>query len=183
MKYKTPLSATLLLSIALSISATQSVRSDPGVQYDQGDLYRAHELSLDVFGSASLGKDAVEHLSGSKIRHDSKLGAGAGLNYYITRNVGVGADAYSEDTTGAFIDSASASLLLRFPLGASGFAPYALGGGGHQFDMDEEWFAQFGAGLEYRFKPRAGIFLDARWVIPEEAKNYAVARLGFRFSF
>lgn len=99
--------------------------------------------------SASLGKYTINHLSGSRVRHDTRLGAGLGLNYFFTRNIGIGGDAYSEDTTGAFVDSASASLILRLPLGQSGFAPYAFGGGGYQFDMAEVWFAQLGAGMEF----------------------------------
>ena len=126
--------------------ATKSVLGADNISNDRGDFYRAHELSVDGFGAASLGEYTIDHLSGSKVRNNTRLGAGAGINYFITRNIGVGADAYSENTTGAFVDSVSANLILRLPLGQSGFAPYAYGGGGRQFDMVEAWFAQVGAG-------------------------------------
>jgi hypothetical protein len=174
---------TVMLLAAKSVLGAESLSQDPGLQPDRDDLYRAREVSLDVFGTGSLGKYSIEHLSGSRVRHDVRLGAGAGLNYFFTRNIGIGGEAYSEGLDGAFIDSASANLLLRLPLGRSGFAPYALGGGGYQFDMAEVWFAQFGGGMEYRFTQKVGLFLDARMVLPEETKYFGVARLGMRFAF
>jgi hypothetical protein len=183
MKNKMLVGGTLLLLAAMPALAAENVNKDPGMQYDQDDRYRANELSLDAFGTASLGKYSIKHFSGSRARHDSRLGAGAGLSYFITRNLGIGAEAYSENTSGAFIDSLSANLILRLPLGQSGFAPYAFGGGGYQFDMAEVWFGQVGAGMEYRFTPNVGVFVDARWVVPEETKYFGVARLGMRFAF
>lgn len=150
---------------------------------DLGDFYRSGELSVDLFGSASLGEFTIEHPSNTGVRQDIRFGGGVGINYFITRNIGIGADAYSENNTGTFVDSASANLILRLPLGQSRFAPYAFGGGGRQFDLTKVWFGQVGAGMEYRITPNIGAFMDARWVLPEEAKYYGVARLGIRFAF
>lgn len=166
--------------IILLFTATSAVAAD---NYASGELYRETEVSADLFGSVSLGGSTIDHLTSSRIRHDARLGGGVGLNYFFTRNIGVGVDAYSEDSTGSLIDYASASLILRLPLGTSGFAPYAFGGGGRQFDGAEAWFAQLGAGIEYRFTPQLGLFLDARGVLPDETKYYGVARLGLRFAF
>jgi hypothetical protein len=44
-------------------------------------------------------------------------------------------------------------------------------------------FGQAGAGMEYRFTPHVGVFLDARAVWPNETKYYGVARAGLRFAF
>jgi hypothetical protein len=164
-------------------SGSGAVTKDNGSQNEQTDLYRGNELSVDAFGTASLGQYNIEHPSNREIRQDTKFGAGAGLSYYITRYIGIGAEAYSQNTTGTFIDSASANLMLRLPLGQSGFAPYIFGGGGHQFDQTDFWFGQAGGGMEYRFCPHMGVFLDARAVWPNETKNYGVARLGLRFAF
>jgi hypothetical protein len=183
MKNKMLVGGTILMIAATSALGAETVSNDQGVHYDQGDYYRASELSVDAFGTASLGEWTLKHLSGDRIRHNTKFGVGAGVNYFITRNIGIGGDAYSENTTGAFIDSASASLILRLPLGQSGFAPYAFGGGGRQFDMAEAWFAQAGAGMEYRFTPNVGVFIDARGVVPKETKYYGVARFGVRLAF
>lgn len=183
MKDKMLVGGAILLVAAMSALAAENMSNDRGLHYDQGDLYRANELSVDAFGTASLGKYSIDHLSGSRVRQNTELGAGVELNYFITRNIGIGADAYSENTTGVFVDSVSANLILRLPLGQSGFAPYAFGGGGRQFDTAKVWFGQVGAGMEYRFTPRVGVFLDARWVLPDETKYFGVARIGLRFAF
>jgi hypothetical protein len=151
--------------------------------FNNGDYYRGNEFSVDAFGSGSLGKYSIDHISGDRVRHNTRLGLGAGLNYFFNKYVGIGADAYSENTTGAFVDSTSGNLILRLPLGQSGFAPFVYGGGGHQFDLAHVSFAQVGAGMEYRFTPHLGTFLDARWVFPDRTKYYGVARLGLRFAF
>jgi hypothetical protein len=176
-KNKIFVGGTILLLAATSAWADDNVSNRPG------DYYRSSELSVDGFGSGSLGEYTLDHLSNSRVRHNIRFGAGAGANYFLTRNVGIGADAYSENITGTFVDSASASLILRLPLGESGFAPYIFGGGGHRFDMSRVWFGQAGGGMEYRFTPHTGIFIDARGVLPNETKYYGVARVGMRFAF
>lgn len=168
---------------AASAWADDRTTNDHGMKYDQSGKYRANELSLDVFGSGSVGRYTIKNLSGRRVREDGELGAGLGLNYFFTRYIGIGGDLYSENDTGALVDSASGNLIARFPLGESGFAPYAFGGGGYQFDGLEVWFAQFGGGIEYRFTPHVGLFLDGRVVYPEETKYYGLARLGLRFAF
>jgi hypothetical protein len=45
------------------------------------------------------------------------------------------------------------------------------------------WFGQAGGGMEYRFTPHVGVFIDARGVLPNETKLYGVARVGMRFAF
>jgi hypothetical protein len=180
MKNSMIIGGTILMLAATSVLGQDNATNNQSLQCN---LYRASELSLDGFGSASIGKYTLDHPSGNRVRHNTRLGAGAGINYFITRNIGISADAYSENTTGTFIDNASANLTLRLPLGQSGFAPYVFGGGGRCFDTVKTWFGQAGAGMEYRFTPHVGIFLDARGVVPNETKYYGVARLGMRFAF
>ena len=171
------LTGTCVLCLAGSALADESVM-------DRGtERYQAHEFNVDAFGSASIGQTTIEHLSGSRIRDNGRLGAGAGVSYFFTRNIGVGVDAYSADLNHHFVDSASANLIVRFPLGNSGFAPYVLGGGGRQFDPTRLWFVQAGAGLEYRFCRNVGLFTDGRYVITERAPNYGLFRLGVRLAF
>jgi Outer membrane protein beta-barrel domain len=165
------------------------IRTNQNLQYEKAEPtehYRANELSLDAFGTAAIGEYTVEHLANqslNSVRQNTQFGVGAGLNYFITRYIGIGAEAYSHNTTGIFIDSASANLLLRAPLGGSGIAPYIMGGGGHQFDDSKYWFGQAGGGLEYRFLKHLGVFVDARVVWPNETKAYGVGRAGVNFSF
>ena len=171
------LTGALLLLTATSFDVIAQESSD------SPDLFSAKETSLDLFGSASAGQQTVDHLSGLKINRDLRLGAGAGLNYFMTRNFGFGADAYSENIGHSFIDSTSINLIGRLPLGTSGFAPYAYGGVGHQFDPNGVWFGQAGAGIEYRFTRKFGTFVDARYVFTDGTSNYGLARIGIRCTF
>jgi hypothetical protein len=171
----------LLLAAAPAWAADDTLTTQTGNRL--GDTYRIGELSADGFGTASVGKYTLDHLSGARVYHNTRLGAGVGLNYFFTRYLGLDAGAYSENGPGAFVDSASADLVVRYPVGDSGFAPYALGGGGYRFDDVSAAFGQAGVGLEYRFTPHWGVFLDGRAVLPAETKIYGLARLGVRFAF
>ena len=98
---------TILMLAAMPVLGQDTANNNPN------DLYRANELSLDGFGTASIGKYTLNHISNARVRHNTRLGAGAGINYFITRNIGIGGEAYSENTTGVFVDSASANLTIR----------------------------------------------------------------------
>jgi hypothetical protein len=149
----------------------------------QHSLYRSGEFSLDLFGTGSIGQQTIDQLTGARIRHDIRLGAGAGLNYFTTRLVGFGVEAYSENPRHSLVDDTSLNLILRFPLGSTGLAPYGLAGGGRQFDPTQIWHAQLGAGLECRLNPKVGLFIDGRYVMGDGGKNYGLGRAGLRLSF
>ena len=183
MNKKILVGVTILMLAVKSVLGQDNATNNPGPNDDQGRIYRANELSVDAFGTGSLGAYTINHVSNARVRHNIRFGAGAGINYFFTRNLGIGGDVYSENTTGAFIDSASGNLILRIPLGESGLAPYVFGGGGYQFDLTKAPFVQAGAGLEFRFTPNVGLFVDARGVVPDKAKYYGVGRLGLRFAF
>lgn len=151
--------------------------------FQDSTFYRADELSLDAFGSGSIGQQTINHISGSRIERNGRAGAGAGANYFFTRFIGIGGDAYSENTAHNFVDSASGNLIGRLPIGNTGVAPYIFGGGGHQFDEIEQNFAQAGGGIEFRFAEHMGFFVDARYVFAAKTENYGVGRAGLRLSF
>ncbi|MDB6022628.1 MAG: hypothetical protein JWQ04_2485 [Pedosphaera sp.] len=161
------------------------INADQHLSYDMdsGDLYRDNEFSLDLFGTDALDKHTVDHPSGDRIRHDSRLGLGLGLNYFFIRYVGIGVEAYSEDTKHNFVDNVSGNLILRLPIGQTGLAPYVFGGGGHQFDPVDANFGQAGAGLEFRFCRNFGIFVDGRWVWTDRDRDYGLGRAGVRLAF
>jgi len=173
----------LLISGTLFLLGAGSALAAEGLRYDQNDKYTSKEITVDLFGSASIGQQTINNLSRERISHDARLGAGAGLSYFVTRNVGFGAEAYSENTGHSFIDNTSASLIGRLPLGQGGFAPYVFGGAGHQFDPIELNYLHAGGGLEYRFTRRLGAFIDARYVFTDGTKNYGLGRLGLRLGF
>src|SRR5438046_2991162 len=122
MKNKILIGGTLLMLATMSSPGADIVTSDPGSRGDLNDLYRASELSVDGFGTMSLGKYTLDHPSNARVRHNARLGVGAGLNYFVTRNVGVGAEVYAEDKVGALIDSGSVNLILRLPSDDGGLA-------------------------------------------------------------
>jgi hypothetical protein len=175
----------MLIGSALLMLATRPVLgADTNSSSGDGfDLYPAGQLSLDAFGTVSEGKYTIEHVSDQRVRNNARGGVGAGVTYFITRYFGIGADGYSENTSGPFIDNLSGNLYLRVPLAQSGFAPYVYGGGGYQFDPAKVGFLQAGAGMEFRFNPNIGLFADARYVVPDRTKFYGVARAGLRLSF
>jgi hypothetical protein len=146
-------------------------------------LFRDQELSLDVFGTDTLGRHTIKHPSADRIRNNSVLGAGAGLNVFFCRFLGIGGDAYTENTAHNFIDNASGSLILRFPIDVVHLAPYVYGGGGYKFDPVDTRFAQAGGGLEFRLTRNLGIFADARYVFADRIADYGVGRAGVRISF
>ena len=172
-----------LITGAFLLCATGSALGAEKAAFSKDDRYRAQEVDVDIFASGSLGQTTLEHLSGSRITHDGRLGAGVGLGYFFTRNFGVGVDAYTENVGHSFVDSASANFIARVPLGNSGFAPYAFGGGGYQFDPVALWYGQAGAGLEFRFTRSVGLFVDGRYVFTDGTPNYGLFRGGLRLAF
>jgi len=145
--------------------------------------YRDHELSIDGFGTLSLGEQFINNISATRVHRNGRLGAGAGVNLFFAKNVGIGADAWSEDVSGRFIDNVSGNLIVRFPIADTGLAPYVFGGGGYQFEPVSQAFGQFGAGVEIRFNPHAGIFVDARYLVTRRTDDFGLGRAGLRFSF
>ncbi len=82
MKNKMIVGGIILLLAAKSALGQDNVTNNQSLHYDQGDYYRAGELSVDVFGSGSLGKYTLDHPSATRVRKNIRLGAGLGLNYF-----------------------------------------------------------------------------------------------------
>jgi len=159
-----------------------SARADHEPGHMDASLFRENELSLDLFGSASINQEVIDNLTGTRIKRDGRLGAGAGLNYFFTRYLGLGGEAYTESTQHKFIDSASLNVIGRIPLGQSGVAPYGFGGAGYQFE-NAQWLGNIGAGIEFRFHRNFGFFVDGRYIVTAKTDNQGLGRAGFRFAF
>ena len=95
--------------------------------------------------------------------------------------------AYTENTDAHFVDDVDGSLIVRIPIPLGntglGLAPYGFGGGGHKFDPVEASYVHAGGGVEFRFTPHIGIFVDARYVWADHVKDYGLGRAGVRFAF
>lgn len=142
--------------------------------------YQAGEFTVDVASTYTVAQP--DGLLSDTLQH-GKFGVAVGGTYWFKQYFGIGLDAVLVDvnrTGGAFVDSASASLTARLPLG--NFAPYAVGGAGRNFETDE-FTTHAGVGLEYRITQRLGAFTEARYTWQKQAADTLQFRAGVRFSF
>ena len=150
--------------IALSLLQVADVRA-------QGDLFGGNELGYEFFGTwASRDRKNLD---------DDQLGLGAGVNYFFTRNIGVEAETYLEDFD--WPDHLDLSAVARFPLSSLSIDPYVYAGFGRQWRDNIQWTGHIGAGAEYRWSGRTGVFFDIREVFAD--KDFTLLRLGVRFGF
>ncbi len=175
----------ILAGTILILTTGTSMSADDSITYkqDPDDMYRASELSLGAFGMGTVNEHTLNDVTGENVKHNGRLGAGGDVEYFFTRYLGVQGEAWSENTEHCFIDDAGGNLVLRIPISDIGLAPYAFGGGGHSFDPVSATYGDFGAGLEFRFTHSIGVFVDARYVIPDRLGNYGMGRAGLRFTF
>ena len=172
----------ILFASALPLCAQTAV-TEPRIAHPDS-LFRDREVMLDLFGTLSVGESVIDDFTRERVRDDGRLGAGAGLTFFFMRYVGVSGEAYTENTADEFVDKASGSLVVRYPIESVHLAPYAFGGAGRQFDPEEEWFGQVGAGLEFRITHHCGIFADGRYMIFDDADNdIGLGRVGVRLVF
>ena len=156
--------------------------------YETGDVpkYTANELSLDLSGSYMAAERHLSELFKTSIRHErGRWGGDAGLNYFITRYVGIGGDVEMADNGGNFVDQILGNVILRYPIDPTGLAPYVFGGGGRGTDPEWEWLADAGVGLEFRFNPIVGIFTDGRYIWHDKEGSFdrLLLRAGLRLVF
>lgn len=183
------LSASLFFtSLTLPLHAAHlwdepSAWTHDSLSYEHRDypLFSANELSLDLGGSYVAGERGVKHLFNTNIKgHRGQWGGNFGVNYFLTKNIGVGADINMPNNGGHLVDTALADLIVRWPLGNSGFAPYLLGGAGRTTDVRWEWVGQGGLGLEFRFNRNVGLFTDGRFIWPRHSADQLMLRAGIR---
>lgn len=144
--------------------------------------FTANEFNVDVFGSFLGQENKIEDVFKTNIRK-GKWGGGVGVNYFLTRELGIGADMNIPANNGNFVDSVSGSLIARLPFESTGLAPYVFGGGGRQTDPEWQWTGHVGVGLEFRMNPITGIFTDARYVWADKTSDSVLLRAGLRFVF
>jgi len=138
-----------------------------------GAGYAPREFSFDFGGGyATRDKGGADK---------DAYGIALGVNYFITENIGAGADTYFDAFTLPYLMNFSA--IYRYPLWDTGLAPYAFGGFGRQWDHAAQWSGHIGAGVEFRLNVHTGVFLDGRRVFEDRTSDYALWRLGFRVGF
>jgi hypothetical protein len=191
MKTKITIS-TLLICATAAIAQGQQANSPPSNYYDReswfnsssDQLFRANEFSVDIFGAAAGNTENHDHDFNFDNRHrDIRAGGGGGMEYFFVRYVGIEAETLALASGHHTESSLGGNLMLRLPIADTGFSPYIFGGGGDEFTYRTEGYGDGGAGLEYRFTHRFGIFGDGRFVAPDSSRNYGLGRFGVRFTF
>lgn len=134
------------------------------------DLFKENEFSLSLYGNY-VDKEGP-----------SKLAPGVGLNYFFTQKLGIGVSTFWENYEGTFIDNMCAEVMFRWPFDSIRLAPYATFGIGYSFET-EEAFELIGAGVEFRFNEKWGIFGDLRWQFNNDTDNSVGVRVGARMVF
>lgn len=199
-KHTFAIAAGLGLMAATSFAGHEVVTTT-GKDYKQPapeSCFKDRELQLDIFGTYADG-NALDHAGPLQ---DHGWGGGLGLNYFFTRMIGVGVDAFGTygresrhgddsipDSKHTTVYNFTGSIIVRFAGETSCIAPYVFLGGGFHTDGDNWGSAHAGLGLEYRVVPqRIGIFADARWTYYGDRygngdQNNTIARAGVRFVF
>ncbi|HUD47574.1 MAG TPA: hypothetical protein VMR33_12135 [Candidatus Baltobacteraceae bacterium] len=192
MNTKLILGAAILVAGVATMQA-QDANSQNGGYYSSSSwldsssdlLYRANEFSLDAFGA--VASDARRHDGyydyGYDHHRDVRGGGGGGLEYFFCRYVGIEAESFALANDRNTASAVGGNLVLRLPIGPTGFSPYIFGGGGNEWTDRTEGYADAGAGLEYRFTRSFGIFGDGRFALPSDTRNYGMGRFGVKFTF
>jgi opacity protein-like surface antigen len=182
------LSLGAFTSLADTVTTTTTTHTSwwsERTSYDRDSVkYNANELNLDLFGTYSHSIRKFDDMFDHTWRH-GEWGGGVGMNYFFTKYLGFGVDTFFQ-RHGHFLNNVSGNLYARAPLGNSGFAPYIYGGAGWRdgssvgaFHSDE-LTAHGGVGIEYRFNPHLGVFIDARYTWTDKTADESLVRSGFR---
>ena len=156
--------------------------------YDNNNaaLYNSQEVSLDLFASYINPEGRFTDLFETNIRNGF-WGGGAGLNYFFTRELGLGADfnISSKPDDIDLVDQVTGNFIARLPIGNTGFAPYLIGSGGREMSPRYGWLYGGGVGVEMRFNPSTGVFSDARflWSDQSTSDDRLLIRAGVRLTF
>lgn len=138
--------------------------------------FRDQEVQLDLFYTQVFGPSTSGYTT------NTGPGGGFGVNAFFARYFGLGVSNfwYSNDNVGNYFLSGNA--IVRYPIEALSLAPYATVGGGAGFGNNSNGFGSVGGGLEYRFTPNIGTFVDAKWLFGA-TDSAAVLQSGLRFSW
>ena len=173
------LSFYLLIAVARTTPAAEAITTGS----ENRPWFGPNELTLDLYGAyTAVEPRGVANVLSTSVRH-GRFGAGLGASYWLTTNFGAGLDATVprvDEVRGVLFDQVSLSFSARLPLGP--VAPYGFGGLGRDFQSGL-WSTHAGLGLEWRFHPRAGAFVDARYVFASHDTDLLMMRAGVRFPF
>lgn len=133
------------------------------------------KLDFDIYGTAAyrgIGKGPAV------------LGAGLGATYWLTRNLGGGVRAESDNWAHSSVDRAGVRFTVRGDLW--GLVPYGFLGAFYDFEnrnsLNERWIVQAGGGLQKNLVKNAGVFAEGAMETTSSGHSTSRAALGIRFS-
>jgi hypothetical protein len=232
----TGLSLLLLLGPTARCGPSQTFDKGLTTADETPSWYAAREFNVQLWGTYLATTN--EHRQNRYVEADRYLqsdhawGGGLGAKYFFNRYVALGLEGYAVSRTASFtyfsylagtstnvtlqdtrtIGAGLATITLRYPIGASRFAPYAFGGGGliaggeqqlcfelmnlvglppgtnpfRSFAGGSETrtIGQFGGGLEIRLTRHVGLITDFSWnVVDGGDNNFVMARSGINLAF
>jgi hypothetical protein len=232
MKRFSAAASLLLLLVATAYSGPVQVSDKNTTQLDvTPNWYAAREFNVQLWGTYLA--TANDNRQDRFVEADHAWGGGLGAKYFFNRYMAIGIEGYAVSRTAAFsyvtffpgngftdetfhdtrtIGAGLATFTLRYPIGASRFAPYAFAGGGiisgggqhlrfapvnllgapggtnpfrpYAHGSETEAIGQFGGGLEIRITPHIGLLNDFSWnVVDGRDNNFGMARTGINFAF
>lgn len=141
----------LIRTILLVLTALAIIKVCTAKAAQPGNLFRSGEFDISIGGTASIGTAQRE-------AEAVVIGTQFGADYFVTKNLGLGARAELNDFGHSVIDRANGRVTLRAPLWDR-VAPYAYAEGGYQFER-ERIFAGAGGGAELRFTKSVGAYAE-----------------------
>jgi hypothetical protein len=221
----------LLLLVPTARSGSQTFDKGLTTADETPSWYAAREFNVQLWGTYLA--TANEHRQDRFLEADHAWGGGLDAKYFFNRYVALGLEGYAVSRTAAFryisffapvgttnvtlhdtrtIGAGLATITLRYPIGASRFAPYAFAGGGFisggaqhlRFEFisllgtppgtnpirtfvggsETEAIGQFGGGLEIRLTRHVGLINDFSWnVVDGRDNNFGMARTGINLAF
>lgn len=174
-----------MLTLATSLTAGPIVYNPtpPPTAVVPSSLYRDMEFFVDVYGSylKQYGYDVC----GCDDKKRDGWGGGISVGEYFIPHVGLRADANFSSVDEARTQ-VCADLLLRYVIPGTGFAPYALIGGGIENKSGStDALFRAGGGLEYRLNSKFGLFTEASyaWIFNDDNTEDLTVKAGMRFVF
>ncbi len=143
------------------------------------DCFEANSASFSTYIGGLVSSGGAGH--GQESLKDA-FAAGIALDYFMTENVGLEADA-TFIATSSEISLFTASVVLRAPIKSACLSPFVLAGGGLHADGVTQGVWHAGGGVDFRLANCWGIFADARYTWAEDSDCYTLLRGGVRFSF
>jgi hypothetical protein len=230
---------TFFAGFSLLMLFAATARSGPFEAFDKGittsdkapSWYAAREFNVQLWGTYAF--TANEYRQDTYLKADHAWGGGLDAKYFFNRYVAVGLEGFAVSRTASFpyvsyfppvgttyptlhdtrtIGAGLATITLRYPIGASRFAPHAFAGGGFiaggaqnlRFEFvdlrgtppgtnpirafvdgsETEAIGQFGGGLEIRLTPHIGVINDFSWnVVSGRDNNFGMVRSGINLAF